>query len=1011
MADKKDKTYGSITKTADTKKQQGKMPPDTDFSKNIKVAQNTIRNRVEETGEKIETSDSVQNIGKSFSDAVRGMTQAVGQSAVDQRKVLAKIVSQNKTAGGSGLNPKEMAKILAAVNAKQAKQAIPKKIPGLAKGGFVSKTGLAKIHTGESVFPKGSLEELVSLMKEQVYHIKQISGFYDDVDIPDLLKKDDKTLGDMFKDWIKGGLYSAFPTFIKIGKAIGKPFYKLFKSRGGIYQYASQLSKAESPFRQISENIGVLYTGSMLRMDRMINIQKAIAEAVRDLSTHTTGKTYPAVDDIKPSKKWRMITKLAKGIGKGILGLGGAALGGMAGMAMGGPLGAIAGAAGGGMLGYKKGGTMLKGAGKVVGRSIMGKDVVTDEEFKRFAQWKKEKAESLKFWKRKKKKEEWETPLLPGLATGGFVKKTGLAKVHAGETVFPKDMAKKTMKEPLGVKFAKVKSKFSKKNKDNVIDIALNPESQKALDQIRDTSKQAADSKTKEAKGGGFFSKLLPFLPLLLGFLKPGKIISWLWGLLKGAGLKTFDWLWETAKGWGGKAWELAKGLGGKGWDLLKGAGGKAWEFAKGLGGKGWDLLKGAGGKGWGWLQEAGKGLWSKGGGLLKGLGKHSLKLLRGVPVIGQLLMAGAAGWEIGTLINDYLITPFLEASEKKQKEKTNEISKDLNQQRMKDMGSVREDFSEKGYEASRRANLGNVAGRGGAEQTRKEQDVGGLFGDNDIPAVGEAQRKFLQDNLGSYLPYHPFEIDKMRAEWLETPDAKQIKSHLISDPFMVGERREKSFLKYLQEHGTKMTSEENKAEREKFLAQQKAAKGIPSEVKPPPSATPIDATENLIKIAKESATKTLTDTYGMSASEARRYVDIAAKDFQNDVHSLTDASVLSKAAYAYSQGEPGASAGEKARPGAPSDYGKTSAINEANQAALTANAVEEGVTKGMKPAMAEQAKNLSAAITATSNSGTAVNSSSNVSNSSSNNSNSNYVYPGAKDVWSEQAQRGAIPR
>jgi hypothetical protein len=328
----------------------------------------------------------------------------------------------------------------------------------------------------------------------------------------------------------------------------------------------------------------------------------------------------------------------------------------------------------------------------------------------------------------------------------------------------------------------------------------------------------------------------------------------------------------------------------------------------------------------------------------------------------------------------------------------------------MKDMGSVQNDLSDKGYEASRRSKLGNLGAHGNAEQQRKERDVGGVLGANDITAVQESQKKFVKDHLGAYLPYHETEIDKMRAEWLETPDAKQIKSHLISDPFMIGEKREQSFLKYLQEHGTKMTSEENKAEREKFLAKQKAAKGIPSEVKPPPSATPIDATENIIKIAKENAAKTLTDTYGLSAGEAKKYVEMAAKDLQNDAHSLTDSSILTKTAAAYMQKETGLPPGDKSPAGAPSDYGKTSATNEANQAIMTASAVEEGVSKGMKPAMAEQAKAISSAISASSSSGFANSNTTNNATTSSN-ATSNYNYPGSKDAWSEQAQRGNIPR
>ena len=100
MADSKNKNYGGITQAADAKKQQGKMPPNANFSETVDAMQGHVRQQVKETGKTIETSESVLNIQKSFTDALRSMTQTVGKSAVtqnQQKQLLSKIASQNKT--------------------------------------------------------------------------------------------------------------------------------------------------------------------------------------------------------------------------------------------------------------------------------------------------------------------------------------------------------------------------------------------------------------------------------------------------------------------------------------------------------------------------------------------------------------------------------------------------------------------------------------------------------------------------------------------------------------------------------------------------------------------------------------------------------------------------------------------------------------------------------------------------------------------------------------------------
>jgi hypothetical protein len=81
-----------------------------------------------------------------------------------------------------------------------------------------------------------------------------------------------------------------------------KMVWSVFKSRGG---YQSHLSSSHNPMVAMAENIGLVYTEGMWRLDNIALFTRATAEAVRDLSTFITGKTYKRLEGVSTGI-WRL---------------------------------------------------------------------------------------------------------------------------------------------------------------------------------------------------------------------------------------------------------------------------------------------------------------------------------------------------------------------------------------------------------------------------------------------------------------------------------------------------------------------------------------------------------------------------------------------------------------------------------------------------------------------------------------------------------------------------------
>lgn len=223
-----------------------------------------------------------------------------------------------------------------------------KKIPKLQHGGYIEKGGVAKLHSAEVVMPiekvlkriddsnevsrklvdafqnaqfKTSLSVMDYNKKTETFQkVGIIKGFskalhqsYDKYTIPandKLLRavigvQDSMgaTVGKWSLVWKK--MFAEHPTFRNmvlslkaIGSIIGIPYkiiYSIFKTRGG---YKGHLSHSKNPMQATAENVGLVYTGGMWRLDNIAKFTRATAEATRDLSTAITGRKYPQIEGI-----------------------------------------------------------------------------------------------------------------------------------------------------------------------------------------------------------------------------------------------------------------------------------------------------------------------------------------------------------------------------------------------------------------------------------------------------------------------------------------------------------------------------------------------------------------------------------------------------------------------------------------------------------------------------------------------------------------------------------------
>lgn len=386
---------GSITQTADN--QIDRIGNVSNVSKTVSSMQKDVKQQITETKHMVDESEAISSVQSSMTKVLDKLSDTIGvlssgvktitvdtaratKDAIgDYSKAISADISFNKQsvvamalARSTPIYGYFVAKFMetdvfkrAAERMKQsigkafgslaglfrrgAKEPGKEKIPHMAKGGYVEKEGLAKIHAGEVVMP---IEKILDRMDDNTNVAKNVSKILTKLTLSQAssskamsrmvlaqteegggkrvgLIKDTlrfiregkeryknpteirqlreliairEVLGGEIKIWpeVWSKLLMKHPGFrnmMAVSKAMinftllttWKPVYALFKRRGG---YARYLSKNSKPLNALNQNMGLQYVESMWRYDNMLNLLKAIAVATRDTAATITGKKY-----------------------------------------------------------------------------------------------------------------------------------------------------------------------------------------------------------------------------------------------------------------------------------------------------------------------------------------------------------------------------------------------------------------------------------------------------------------------------------------------------------------------------------------------------------------------------------------------------------------------------------------------------------------------------------------------------------------------------------------------
>lgn len=237
-------------------------------------------------------------------------------------------------------------------------------VPKMARGGYVEKGGMVEVHPAEVVIP---IEKILARIDDSISAGREISEIAQKSQIRSLAKmsvfveaeRDKEPVG-MVKGFLRamrethsqyeepsnirllravlaiqdtmGATVSSWqqiytkmliehPYFRQlafvmkgVGTVFGIPYklvYRFFKREGS---YRSHLSNRSNPFEALNENVAVLYTGTMWRLDNIAKFTKMTAQTSRDLASFVTGNRYPKVTGI-PIGGWSVFSLLRSGIG------------------------------------------------------------------------------------------------------------------------------------------------------------------------------------------------------------------------------------------------------------------------------------------------------------------------------------------------------------------------------------------------------------------------------------------------------------------------------------------------------------------------------------------------------------------------------------------------------------------------------------------------------------------------------------------------------------------------
>lgn len=698
-----------------------------------------------------------------------------------------------------------------ATKAKKTKE----KVPHMQTGGYVEKGGLARLHAAEVVVP---VEKFLSRMDDQISATRAMARTVERGQVRSLAKiqtyvgntKEQRkgliqsfltaleevqtqyeepaqqrmlrallaiqdTLGAQLGTWqqVWQKMLITNPVFRnamitgnimrKLFAAPFKPVYGFFRTRGG---YESHLSSSGSPLEAMVENIGVLYTGSMHRLDRITLYTQGTAEAVRDLSSYVTGKKYPALPEIKTGI-WSFF-----GGARGLINW------------------------------LTKWSVKGAGWGAGIGKSKDQKLAIRKE-----ADLLADKLTRSRdpFWKK------WFAGTFGGqqemLGAGlgavgedaaagrrGFIQvfsNQKLLKYVDSQGALP--MFSPTIAEMLTLEKDRFELENDEAKKSKKL-LQITDENWRVNEEINDREKRRTVFGFLSGGFGavkGLLSSVMGFLPMIgglfgLGKLGGGGLPGMLTSILSSAFLGK-----GSAPGKGGILGSMAKRMG----NFIKSI---KIKFPKGFMGKiGPALLRGMGAlRGLGaTIATRFASLFAPGGAIVSALG----------PALA-VAAAGVIGWKIGKKLDNVL-----GISEKFQ-EKMNEWDKKANALAAK-VGAVTQENVKKareggreGYQARRSVGLMTDIGKMGESW---QSDLG-FFGRRHMVAISEAQKKYMQDNVSEYMKYHPDVVTSMRRQWIK--EGGYYSKGIGENAAEYGRRREQSFLNYLKKKAKPMSAKEAEA-------------------------------------------------------------------------------------------------------------------------------------------------------------------------------------------------------
>jgi hypothetical protein len=822
----KDKTPGSITKTADA--MDDRINNISNVSRAINNMQRDVDQKISETREEVIKGSEVdaihssmnQTLGqlnntigalssgvktitvdtaKATKDAIQAYGRAISEDiSFNKKSVVAMALARTSPIYGyfvakfveSDVWKRAMSRMAQSVSRTMGAIVRPFKgrgakesgIPKLKNGGYIQQGGMAQLHQGETVVPSGGgpvLQQLLEIQQKQLIYLRSVFGVV------------------RYKE---PGMWGKFVY------NMGAPLRLINKFRKSVGVYSSSLSSSKQPLVNIAQNLATLYSSLMWRLDNMTNIMIANAVANRDLAMHTIGKGYPAIRGVRTRQlvrpRARKLLRLGMAAMPYAAGLIGAGMGGLGGAGL---LGAGIGAR---MLTRKVKDVSLKrqeemAAGKRKGLGFLGhlgleRGMYAGIEEEGFVS---SKLRGLRqAWLPRRSELIGRRGGMPGTGIGGA---TRMSITNTPPTMLAELIAESIRKELGGRKgrrmpvwMARIPSSEQRKVWKKTL--AIENKQSKELKKIKESSKSSKESSeklVKEVKNIGFFMKL----SRMFGFV--GSIFSGLFKFIKllASPLSLIKYLLTPAA-------------------LAYIAGGIAGAFT------GWKIGS--------WIDET----------FFKGDRER---------------------------LNEYFDAMHKEIQEKQQERILTRVQSgaDPNKpfaERLKDLGEAERVKALPGF---------------GKLKDIREKSIKGSFlkkhiyktpPDRWIPVINQAQQTYMLEHSMNYSMYSVDEINRMRQKFshgnkfrsLSHTELYQANRESI---VKYGTEREAAFLKYLQDHGTKLEVGEVGSMTEKTLVRAQKEKGKPVDL---PKRKPLSMADKM-RNARNALEIHIGETYGLNSTRA----------------------------------------------------------------------------------------------------------------------------------------------